>query len=487
MPDSILFLSANPRDTQRLRLDAEAREIEEGLKRSKQRDAFKIVTSPAASATDMRRALLEHSPRIVHFAGHGESEDGLVFDDGHGNSQLVNSSALANLFQLFAAEIHCVLLNACYSAPQAEAIAAHIDYVIGMSQAIEDDAARAFAVAFYDALGAGRDIEFAYQSACVELELRNLDQRPVLHRRRHAPVAHTPAPTPANPLTVFLAEVPDDLLPRRKQVQTALEQLGARVLPETLYYFPDAAALQQQLDADLAQSRLFVQLLNAMNPQRPPGMTTPLLQARRAQALDIPALWWRERDLEVDQADPAVQPLLQQAESSDLQSFLYNLQDRLRGLAEEKPEVTDEDLFVFLNLAPADRHLLPDLKKQLDARGLSYSLPLALSQPDAAPGDLRADLDGNLCDCEAVILLHCQASLAWLREQLRRCQRALGKREEPLRVAMMCRCQENAGADLGLSVPKLKLRIVDCRPPLEDSCLPRFFEALQGVSTDGHR
>lgn len=479
MTDTILFLSANPQDTQRLNLDAEAREIREGLQRSQQRDAFKIETSPAASPSSMRRALLDHSPRIAHFAGHGEGEDGLVFDDGAGNRQLVETEALAKLFKLFATDIQCVLLNACYSEIQAEAIAQHIDYVIGMSQAIEDNAARAFAVAFYDALGAGRDIEFAYQSACVELEMLNLPQRPVLHRRSHAPVAAA-KPVQTDALTVFLAEVPDDLSPQRKQVQIALEQQGARVLPENLYYFPDAAALQQQLDADLAQSRLFVQLLSATNPQRPPGMTTPLLQAQRARALNLPGVWWHPRDLDSSLADPDLQGLLQYAESSDLQNFLYNLQDRLRNLHKAKPEDAVEDLFVFLNLAPEDQTLLPELKKQLDTHNIAYSLPLALSDPNAAPGDLRADLEDNLCDCEAVVLFHCHASLAWLREQLRRCQRALGKRDEPLRVAMMCRCTEHAGTDLGMSLPKLKLRIVDCRPPLEESCLPRFFEALKG-------
>ena len=478
MPDTILFLSANPLDTERLRLDAEVKEIREGLQRAKQRDAFRLEISPAASITDMHRALLDYSPQIVHFAGHGEGEDGLLFDDGDGNCQRVNTAALANLFQLLAADIRCVLLNACYSTVQAKAIAAHIDYVIGMSQAIQDDAARAFAVAFYDALGAGRDIEFAYQSACVRLELCDIADRPVLHRRRPTPVMNLNAASASiSPLTVFLAEVPDDLASSRKQVHTALEQLGVQVLPEQLYYCPDATALQRQLDGDLAQSDLFVQLLNGTHPQRPP---TPLLQAERAQALNVPQVFWRARDLDVTQADPVLQPLLQQAESSDLPTFLYNLQDRLQGLSATPADSAVEDLFVFLNLAAEDQYLLAALQPQLEARGMTYSLPLGLSQPDAKPAELRADLEGNLCDCEAVILLHCQASLAWLREQLRRCQKVLSQREVPLRVVMMCRCEERAGMDLGVNLPKLKLQIVECRPPFVEACLPRFFQALEG-------
>jgi hypothetical protein len=41
--------------------------------------------------------------------------------------------------------------------------------VIGMNEAIGDSAAREFAVGFYDALGAGKSIEFAYKSGCVSI------------------------------------------------------------------------------------------------------------------------------------------------------------------------------------------------------------------------------------------------------------------------------------------------------------------------------
>lgn len=61
----------------------------------------------------------------------------------------------------------CVL-NACYSEAQAKAIARHIDYVIGMQQAIGDTAAIAFSAGFYQALGDGRNIEEAYKMGSVK-------------------------------------------------------------------------------------------------------------------------------------------------------------------------------------------------------------------------------------------------------------------------------------------------------------------------------
>jgi len=73
----ILILAANPTDTGRLRLDAEVREIQEGLKRSAGRDCFEITSRWAVRTDDLRRALLEHEPHIVHFSGHGDGENAL--------------------------------------------------------------------------------------------------------------------------------------------------------------------------------------------------------------------------------------------------------------------------------------------------------------------------------------------------------------------------------------------------------------------------
>jgi CHAT domain-containing protein len=107
--------------------------------------------------------LLDYKPQIVHFAGHGGGDSGLALENETGEVQFVNAQALAGLFELFANQIECVVLNACYSEVQAAAIVQHIPYVIGMDKAIGDKAAIAFAVSFYDALGAGESVEFAYR------------------------------------------------------------------------------------------------------------------------------------------------------------------------------------------------------------------------------------------------------------------------------------------------------------------------------------
>ncbi|HAC65069.1 MAG TPA: TIR domain-containing protein [Cyanothece sp. UBA12306] len=202
----ILILAANPKGTSPLRLDEEMREIEAGLERAKDRDQFILEKKWAVRPRDIQRAMLDIDPQIVHFSGHGEGEKGLVFEDEMGRAKLVDGEALAGLFELFADKVECVVLNGCYSQVQAEEIAQHIPYVIGMSQAIGDRAAIEFAVGFYDALGAGRPVEFAYKLGCSAIRLAGIAENltPVLIQKSELVGTATPPngevkPQPAQP------------------------------------------------------------------------------------------------------------------------------------------------------------------------------------------------------------------------------------------------------------------------------------------------
>lgn len=183
----ILILTANPKNTEKLRLDEEVRQIQEGLKRAKSRDQFEVVSEWAVTTDALRRAMLDHNPQIVHFSGHGAGEQGLALEDDVGKVKLVDTEALADLFGLFS-DVECVLLNACYSEVQARAIAEHIGFVIGMSHAVGDKAARKFSVGFYDGLGAGRDIEFSYKLGCNAIRMEGIPEH-------LTPVITTPAGT----------------------------------------------------------------------------------------------------------------------------------------------------------------------------------------------------------------------------------------------------------------------------------------------------
>lgn len=185
----ILFLASNPSDSGRLRLGAEIREIEEGLRRSRNRDNFELIQKFAVRPTDLRRAILNDMPNIIHFSGHGDSgiNEGIILEDDLGESKPVKGKSLANLFKLFSDEIECVILNSCYSQVQADEVAKYIPYVIGMSNSVTDKAAIYFAIAFYDAIGQNRDYEFAFAYAKNSIELEGLSEEeiPVLLKKKN--------------------------------------------------------------------------------------------------------------------------------------------------------------------------------------------------------------------------------------------------------------------------------------------------------------
>ncbi|MDJ0674840.1 MAG: effector-associated domain EAD1-containing protein [Calothrix sp. MO_167.B42] len=149
-PQKILILTAIPHG---LRLDKEIQEIEDAIRRATRRDLFDIRTRTAVRPQDIRRAIQEEKPQIVHFCGHGLEDGSLLLEDDGRNNKPVTPQGLAILFKQHSNYVKCVLFNACHSVKTAEAISQHISYVIGMNREIGDQAAIAFAQGFYDGLG----------------------------------------------------------------------------------------------------------------------------------------------------------------------------------------------------------------------------------------------------------------------------------------------------------------------------------------------
>lgn len=195
----ILFLTADPSDESRLRLGQELRDIKARL--GKEPGKFQLEQRESVRVGDITDAIFNVEPQIVHFSGHGKSTGELCFENEAGKVQAVKPDALAAMFKLFAQSINCVVMNACYSEIQAEAIAKYIPFVIGMNDAIGDKAAIAFAVGFYKALAANRSIEDAYEFGCVEIRLQGIPEhlKPVIYKKNIPIQSVTPKDkTPTN-------------------------------------------------------------------------------------------------------------------------------------------------------------------------------------------------------------------------------------------------------------------------------------------------
>jgi CHAT domain-containing protein len=189
----ILFLGANGIDTSRLRIGAELRDVQAEIERARASREIEVRAELAVTPVDLNRLLLEYEPDVVHFSGHGtvlradaplqsratrefeppdeglapEStiQSAILLETREGQAAPVSAEALARLFGILKTQ-RCVVLNACFSAAQADAIASHVDCVIGMKRAIDDRSAIVFAVGFYQAIARGQTVRAAFDLGC---------------------------------------------------------------------------------------------------------------------------------------------------------------------------------------------------------------------------------------------------------------------------------------------------------------------------------
>ena len=88
----------------------------------------------------------------------------------------MTGSALARMIASAAPSTRLVVLNACFSDLVAESLRGVVDCVVGMRGAIGDEAARAFAVSFYRALGYRRSVGNAMAQAVATLAAKQLPE-----------------------------------------------------------------------------------------------------------------------------------------------------------------------------------------------------------------------------------------------------------------------------------------------------------------------
>jgi hypothetical protein len=164
----VLLIFANPGNLEQpdnaspLRTGREDRIIQEAIKFGRYRDNITLTIHHAATIHDLRRALLEDEYHLVHISSHGTNK-GLVLENEAGQACTIPPSALAEQLQAYRATLRCVLLNACYSTHQGHLISLGIPYTISMDGTVHDKAAIEFSRGFYDAIGAGKDVDFAYE------------------------------------------------------------------------------------------------------------------------------------------------------------------------------------------------------------------------------------------------------------------------------------------------------------------------------------
>jgi competence protein ComEC len=167
----ILFLSANPSQTSRLDLEEELRSLEQELRGVRFRDTITLTARHAVRPDDLIRFVRAEKPNVIHFSGHG-SKDGIVLRDDAGGYQAVEGASLKRFLQ--GRGVDLVVLNACYSQGQASTIHGAVKVVVGTTDAVDDEAARRFTVAFYRSLGEGLSVREAFRDGGDAVALHGL-------------------------------------------------------------------------------------------------------------------------------------------------------------------------------------------------------------------------------------------------------------------------------------------------------------------------
>lgn len=182
---TVLFMASNPIDVPPLRLDEEARDISEMIRKSEHRDSVSFVTKWAVRPQDVLQSINEENPTIIHFSGHGSDNDEIVFESPDGRAKLVSKEAIVQTMMVSSDSIRLVFFNTCFSYGQAQAVVEHVDAAIGMNTSIGDEAAKVFASQFYSAIGFGLSLKKAFQQAKARLMLEGIDEEdtPALYVR----------------------------------------------------------------------------------------------------------------------------------------------------------------------------------------------------------------------------------------------------------------------------------------------------------------
>lgn len=166
---TVLFIASNPNNQSQLKLDEEIRSITTKIRESKYRDSLELKSIWATQPMDLLQAINEHKPTIVHFSGHGSSNDELILQDDLGNSKTVSLDTIITMFKVLSSDIKLIVFNTCHSYNQANKITEHIPSAIGMNTSISDKSAMIFSSQLYSAIGFGENIENSFNQAKVAM------------------------------------------------------------------------------------------------------------------------------------------------------------------------------------------------------------------------------------------------------------------------------------------------------------------------------
>lgn len=281
---------------------------------------------------------------------------------------------------------------------------------------------------------------------------------------------------------VFLAEVTDDLRRKYHEVRSYLEQYGIRILPKAPYDRRDRDAYKVAVTNELRHCKLFVQLLSGLAGETAGDFRGyPFYQYEIAKPLNLPLFQWRQKDLNMDEADSDGQIELLNLPSvraEPIDDFKKAVLEAAKAKA--APPQPPRTGVVFVNTDACDWSLAEDICQLLSNQGIVTYMPIQRDTPGLTAEQIAQDFEQSLQDCDGLIVVYGASTVPWVRGQFRLGTKVLAQRSPPV-VAIYVAPPPHK-ADHGVRYPGMLP--LDCRgnPHQPDAAaLARFVAVLRGA------
>ena len=279
---------------------------------------------------------------------------------------------------------------------------------------------------------------------------------------------------------VYLADVTEDLLDLRDELERYLDESGFRVLPEREIPSADLETYQAAVAASLAECRVFVQLLSGQA-----GKTRTLrdgvcrLQFEAAEKAGKVVLQWRSPDSKLDDvSDQGQKELLSgtSVQSVAMSEFRGQVVKRARfkpPKADASPSVSiSSGALVFLNAEKRDKPHAEQVAELMKQREVACAFPVwEKDEPD-----LLKDMEDFILNSDGFIVIYGNVQNTWVRKQLLYCRNLIYRREEPLKAMAIYEGPPPGKPAINFTIPGLT--VIRCRDCLDEREFEPFFEAL---------
>jgi TIR domain len=267
-----------------------------------------------------------------------------------------------------------------------------------------------------------------YYRAVVDLAIDVRDTLDALHAAGGTG-ALGPGPIPrARPRkgAVLLAEVADDLNPRRDDMRRYLAEADIDALP-TGNYRLTRIEFEQAFVSDLQGCKAFVQLLGPHASKAPPGVPEGFcrLQLDLARAHNVPILQWRSPQLDLATVEAQAQRALLGSDSVQAMPFEEFKRSVADMFIEAKPEPPRDPPFLFVNASEDDIQSADTLFAELD----DWRLPLY--DPSDTAEDRQRAAEKNLVESDAIVFFYSNARPGWVVTQIDLWRKVKRQRSEP--------------------------------------------------------